>query len=418
MSRSYGSMPNINGHTKSDKVDPIIDHHPESPKLTDVTRSHVETKGWEDGAPPKNTDQTLPHRDGSEGAILPALEKLEKGASVVPRGTILLGFMKEAKAVAEKTNPALWESAKSEAKSKMGGKHSARAMQLATNIYKKKGGGYKGKKQSSGNKLKKWGDEKWQPNPSGKRPNKNIAKDSKGRTTRYLPQKAWDNLSPSERRATDTKKKKAKTQFVANTSKARAAGQSARSKTASILDGFMKAAKSEFHTNKPLYQPRPSTRAGKKYMVYVKSPGGAGKRLIHFGATGYKHNYSEAAKKNFRARHNCDGAQKDTAKWWACNYLWNKKQDIGNKTYDKVASVEKGQPHMVPVKMDEDRWDISFKDGDGKTRKSVSGTEKEMLKVLTECRAKGTTDFLDDGCRYALNDKGLSKIAALIILEL
>lgn len=251
----------------------------------------------------------------------------------------MIGFEKLAKAVAEKTNPALWERAKSEAKSKMGGKHSARAMQLATQIYKKKGGGYKGSKPSSKNKLKKWGKEKWQPNPSGKRPDKNIAKDSKGRTTRYLPEKAWNKLSPSQRRATDTKKKKAKSQFVANTSKARKAGQMAR-KTASInesfLIGFEKTAKSSFHTDKPLYKPKPSTRAGKKYMVYVKGPGG-NPRLIHFGATGYKHNYSEGAKKNFRARHNCDSAQKDTAKWWACNYLWNKRQEIGSKTYDKAS---------------------------------------------------------------------------------
>ena len=42
-----------------------------------------------------------------------------------------------------RTNEKLWESAKAEAKSKMGGKHSARAMQLAGKIYKEKGGGYK-----------------------------------------------------------------------------------------------------------------------------------------------------------------------------------------------------------------------------------------------------------------------------------
>lgn len=37
-----------------------------------------------------------------------------------------------------RTNEALWERAKAEAKSKMGGKHSARAMQLAGKIYKEK----------------------------------------------------------------------------------------------------------------------------------------------------------------------------------------------------------------------------------------------------------------------------------------
>ena len=45
-------------------------------------------------------------------------------------------------ATAKKTNPALWAKAKSQAKARMGGKHSARAMQLAVKIYKKAGGGY------------------------------------------------------------------------------------------------------------------------------------------------------------------------------------------------------------------------------------------------------------------------------------
>ena len=57
-------------------------------------------------------------------------------------------------ATAKKTNPALWARAKAQAKARMGGKHSARAMQLAVKIYKKAGGGYRGSK-SSKNKLSK-----------------------------------------------------------------------------------------------------------------------------------------------------------------------------------------------------------------------------------------------------------------------
>lgn len=90
--------------------------------------------------------------------------------------------------VAQKTNPALWEKAKSEAKARMGGKHSARAMQLAVSIYKKKGGGYKGAK-SSANKLAKWTKQKWRTK-SGK---------PSGETgERYLPEKAIKSLTPSE----------------------------------------------------------------------------------------------------------------------------------------------------------------------------------------------------------------------------
>ena len=39
-------------------------------------------------------------------------------------------------ATAKKTKPALWARAKAQAKAKMGGKHSARAMQLAVKYYK------------------------------------------------------------------------------------------------------------------------------------------------------------------------------------------------------------------------------------------------------------------------------------------
>ena len=38
-------------------------------------------------------------------------------------------------------------------------------------------------------------------------------------------------------------------------------------------------------SEKPLYKPFKSSKAGKKYSVYVKSKSG-GKRLIHFGAAG------------------------------------------------------------------------------------------------------------------------------------
>jgi len=90
--------------------------------------------------------------------------------------------------VAKKTNPALWEKAKSEEKARMGGKHSARAMQLAVSIYKKKGGGYKGAKSSS-NKLAKWTKQKWRTK-SGK---------ASGQTEeRYLPEKAIKSLSAKE----------------------------------------------------------------------------------------------------------------------------------------------------------------------------------------------------------------------------
>lgn len=108
--------------------------------------------------------------------------------------------------VAVKTKPALWESAKQEAKRRMGGKHSARAMQLAVSIYKKKGGGYSGEKKES-NKLSKWSKQDWTTS---------SGKPSEGKR-RYLPKKAWSALSSAQKAATNRAKsegKKEGKQFV------------------------------------------------------------------------------------------------------------------------------------------------------------------------------------------------------------
>ncbi len=65
-------------------------------------------------------------------------------------------------------------------------------------------------------------------------------------------------------------------------------------------------------------RPIKSNRAGKKKMVLAKD--GDKIRLIHFGATGYGHNYSAAARRSFRARHKCDTnpPSKLTARYWSC----------------------------------------------------------------------------------------------------
>ncbi len=108
---------------------------------------------------------------------------------------------------ATKRDPAKWAAAKARAKAKMGGKHSARAMQLAVKYYKGSGGTYSGKK-SSGIKLSKWSKQKWRTS-SGKK--------SEGKR-RYLPDAAWKSLSSSEKAATNRAKAKGKKegkQFVA-----------------------------------------------------------------------------------------------------------------------------------------------------------------------------------------------------------
>ena len=108
-----------------------------------------------------------------------------------------------------RTNEKLWEQAKAQAKSKMGGKHSARAMQLAGKIYKEKGGGYTGEKTAAQKSMSKWTKEDW-GTKSGK---------PSGKTgERYLPKKARDALSPTEYAATTRAKREGTAkgkQFVA-----------------------------------------------------------------------------------------------------------------------------------------------------------------------------------------------------------
>lgn len=99
--------------------------------------------------------------------------------------------------VAKKTDPAKWERAKADAKAKMGGKHSARAMQEATRLYKERGGGYSGAK-SSENKLAKWTDAKWRTK---------SGKSSSETGERYLPEKAIKALTPAEYAATTRAKR-------------------------------------------------------------------------------------------------------------------------------------------------------------------------------------------------------------------
>ena len=99
---------------------------------------------------------------------------------------------------ATKRAPKKWAAAKAKAKRKMGGKHSARAMQLAVKYYKDAGGTYSGKKKST-NKLSKWSKQKWRTK-SGKPSSKTGE--------RYLPEKAIKSLSSKEYAATTRAKRK------------------------------------------------------------------------------------------------------------------------------------------------------------------------------------------------------------------
>ncbi len=118
----------------------------------------------------------------------------------------------------------LKEKVKAGEKGGRAGQWSARKAQLLAAEYKKEGGGYKEGASSDAQKhLKSWTEEKWQT-ADGK-------KAARGKTTaRYLPKKAWEKLSPAERKATDEKKKQTSRtgeQFVANTPAAKKARKTA-----------------------------------------------------------------------------------------------------------------------------------------------------------------------------------------------
>ncbi len=115
-------------------------------------------------------------------------DDIRKEASFVP---FVQSHWVKVAAVAQKRDPAKWEQAKRDAKAKMGGKHSARAMQLAVKLYKSRGGEYVGGKQSSSkNKLSKWSKQKWQW--SGK------DKKGQGGTGVYLPKRSAEQLKSTK----------------------------------------------------------------------------------------------------------------------------------------------------------------------------------------------------------------------------
>jgi hypothetical protein len=108
------------------------------------------------------------------------------------------------------------------------GQWSARKAQLVAQKYEAAGGGYKGGKTESQKSLSKWTDQKWTTS-DGK------PAERKGGTTRYLPEKAWDKLSPGERAATNAKKREGSRkgeQFVQNTEAAAEARKEASYKSA------------------------------------------------------------------------------------------------------------------------------------------------------------------------------------------
>jgi hypothetical protein len=108
----------------------------------------------------------------------------------------------------QRTDPGLWERVKSSVRNRAvqgtsKGEWSARKAQLAVQLYKSSGGGYRGKKSRS-NSLVKWGKQKWRTK-SG-RPSSLTGE-------RYLPSKAIAHLSSREYSRTSAAKRASRKQF-------------------------------------------------------------------------------------------------------------------------------------------------------------------------------------------------------------
>lgn len=123
------------------------------------------------------------------------------------------------------TDPLLWEHAKSEAVRRLGGRHSARAMQLAGRLYREAGGGYRGPRTKAQRALSRWTAEAW-TTATGEKACRTTRQGV--RCDRYLPRAAWAMLSPAEAAATRRTKLRASKQYVPNEPAARAAGKRAR----------------------------------------------------------------------------------------------------------------------------------------------------------------------------------------------
>lgn len=107
------------------------------------------------------------------------------------------------------------------------GQWSARKAQMVAHEYEAEGGGYKHAKNDTQKSLTDWGKEDWHTATGDKA----IQGEE---THRYLPDQAWKELTPAQKKATDEKKVKGSRkgkQFVANTPEASDARRHAEEKS-------------------------------------------------------------------------------------------------------------------------------------------------------------------------------------------
>ena len=146
--------------------------------------------------------------------------------------------------------------------------------------------------------LKNWGKQKWRTS---------SGKPSKGKR-RYLPDAAWKALSPGEKAATNRAK-------AAGTRKGKQFVKQLEHIGHNMAEYQGKTVK--LNTPRPIRKGEPG-HGRKKSVVFVRD----GERIkrVMFGDPNMPiRKDNPAARKNFRARHNCDNpGPKTKARYWSC----------------------------------------------------------------------------------------------------
>ena len=163
--------------------------------------------------------------------------------------------------------------------------------------------------QDSQKSLKKWTEQEW-TTPSGKK--------SSETGEVYLPKKKIEKPKDTE----EGKKRLARANRIKR--KGMKEGKQFTQHGEAAGTGLKKKASVEYrgHTFPGYNKPMKSWRKEKKKVVLAKK--GDKVKIIHFGASGYGHNYSEAARKSYLARSaGIKGVNdKFSANYWARKVLW------------------------------------------------------------------------------------------------
>ena len=131
-------------------------------------------------------------------------------------------------------------------------------------------------------------------------------------------------------------------------------------------------------------KPHKSWKPAKKRVV--KACSGGKEKIIHFGASGYGNNYSDLARKSFRARHKCDTANdKLTARYWSCKNLWSKQSDITPCPKNRKCKSQRRSPRKSQRKSQRRSPRKSQRKS---PRKSVKKSRKKRKSPLVKSRRR------------------------------